>query len=63
MWLTIGIVFMIWAEILAAITLFGGEIASHIQMMAFDGLSGQEVGRRHRLRSPGRSIEGGTGGD
>ena len=56
-WLTIGIVFMIWAEILAAITLYGGEIASHIQMMAFDGLSGQEVSRRHRARSPGHSME------
>ena len=56
-WLTIGIVFMIWAEILAAITLYGGELASHIQMIVYDGLSGQEVSRRHRLRSPGYSPE------
>ena len=54
-WLTIGIVFMIWAQILSIITLYGGELASHIQMMVYDGLSGQEVGRRHRLRSPGRA--------
>ena len=56
-WLTIGIVFMIWAEILAIITLYGGEIASHIQMMAYDGLSGREVSRRHLRRSPGHSQE------
>ena len=54
-WLTIGIVFMIWAQVLSVITLYGGELGSHIQMMVYDGLSGQEVGRRHRLRSPGRS--------
>ena len=56
-WLTIGIVFMIWAEILAVITLYGGEIASHVQAIAYDGLSGQEISRRHRLRSPGHSPE------
>ena len=56
-WLTIGIVLMIWAEILAVITLYGGEVASHIQMMAYDGLSGQEVSHRHLLRSPGHARE------
>jgi membrane protein len=56
-WLTIGIVFMIWAQILALITLYGGELASHVQMMTYDGLSGREVSRRHRLRSPGRSPD------
>ena len=56
-WLTIGILFMIWAEVISVITIFCGELASHIQMMAFDGLSGQEVSRRHCLRSPGRSVE------
>ena len=52
-WLAIGIVFLIWAEIVAVITLFCGELASHIQMMAWEGLSGKEVSRRHRVRSPG----------
>ncbi len=56
-WLTIGIIFMVWAEILSVITLYGGELASHIQMIGYDGLTGQEVSRRHRLRSPGRSTE------
>ena len=54
-WLAIGIIFLIWAQIIAVITLYGGELASHIQMMAYDGLSGNEVSRRHLLRSPRRS--------
>ena len=54
-WLTIGVVLMIWAEILAVLTLYGGEVASHVQMMVYDGLSGEEVSHRHRLRSPGRA--------
>ncbi len=54
-WLAIGIVLLVWAEIVAIITLFGGELASHIQMMAYDGLSGAEVSRRHRRRSPDRA--------
>ena len=58
-WLTIGIVLMIWAEILAIITLYGGEIASHVQMMAYDGFSGREVSRRHLLRSPKYAAEPG----
>jgi|GEM_PF-1627877 len=54
-WLAIGIVLLVWAQILAALTLFCGELASHIQMMAYNGLSGEEVGRRHRVRSPMRT--------
>jgi len=54
-WLAIGIVLLVWAQIVAAFTLFCGELASHIQMMAYDGLSGDEVGRRHRARAPGRA--------
>ena len=61
-WLTIGIVLMIWAEVLAIITLYGGELASHIQMIVYDGLGGEEVSRRHRARSPGRSSGPGNGG-
>ncbi len=54
-WLAIGIVLLVWAQIVAVLTLFCGELTSHIQMMAYDGLSGDEVGRRHRVRSPVRS--------
>ena len=61
-WLAIGIIFMIWAEILSIITLYGGELASHIQMIGYDGLTGQEVSQRHRLRSPARSTERGRDG-
>jgi len=55
-WLAIGIVLLVWAQIVAVLTLFCGGLASHIQMMAYDGLSGDEVGRRHRVRSPGRAA-------
>jgi membrane protein len=56
-WLTIGILFMIWAQVIAIITIYCGELASHIQMIVYDGISGEEVSRRHRLRSPGRNID------
>ena len=55
-WLTIGILLMVWAQVVSIILVYCGELASHIQMMAFEGLSGQEVSRRHRLRAPGRSV-------
>ena len=57
-WLTFGIVLMIWAQILSVITLYGGELASHVQMIVYEGVSGEEVSRRHRVRSPGRGREG-----
>ena len=55
-WLTIGILLMIWAQVISVVTLYCGELTSHIQMMVFEGLSGQEVSRRHRLRAPGRAV-------
>ena len=55
-WLTIGILLMIWAQVISIITIFCGELASHTQMMVFEGLSGQEVSRRHCLRAPGRTV-------
>lgn len=51
-WLAIGIVLLVWAYIAALITLFCGELLSHIQMMIFEGLSGKEISNRHRRRSP-----------
>ena len=57
-WLTFGIVLMIWAQIVSVITLYGGELASHVQMMVYDGLSGEEVNRRHRRRSPTSNGQG-----
>jgi membrane protein len=53
-WLAIGVVFLVWMQIVVVITLYCGELASHIQMMVYEGLSGEEVRRRHRARSPGR---------
>jgi membrane protein len=54
-WLTIGIVILLWAQILALITLYGGELASRVQLMVYDGVSAKEVSRRHRARSSGHS--------
>jgi membrane protein len=56
-WLAIGIVFLVWLQIVVIITLYCAELASHIQMIVYDGLSGEEVRRRHRARSPGRSRD------
>ncbi len=50
--LGIVIILMIWAWLLALITLFGGELASHIQFMVFEGKSAEEVGELHKSRSP-----------
>jgi membrane protein len=49
--LAIGIVILIWAQILALITLYGGELASHIQMMVYEGGDAKKVARRHLVRS------------
>lgn len=51
---SVGIVvlLLLWVWIAALITLFGGELASHIQMRVFDGLGDEEIRRRHERRSP-----------
>ncbi|MBW3623768.1 MAG: YihY/virulence factor BrkB family protein [Armatimonadetes bacterium] len=46
------IILLIWAWIVAYITLFGGELASHVHMMYFEGRSPEEVGESHEERSP-----------
>lgn len=49
--LAIVIILLVWAWIMALITLFGGELASHIEMMFFQGQSAEEVKRKHDVRS------------
>ncbi len=51
-WLATGIVLLVWAYIASLITVLCGELVSHIQMMIFDGISGKEISKRHRIRSP-----------
>ncbi len=51
-WLAIAIVLLVWAYIAALITLYCGELLSHVQMMIFEGVSGKEISKRHRVRSP-----------
>lgn len=50
--LAIAIILLVWAWVIAWITLVGGEIASHVQMMIEEGRSAREVERRHEERSP-----------
>ncbi len=51
-WLAIGIVLLVWAYIAGVITVFCGELSSHVQMMVFEGVSGKKISKRHRIRSP-----------
>lgn len=51
------IILVLWAWIAAIIFLFGGEIASHIQVMAIEGETPERVEERHRERSPTRRTK------
>lgn len=53
--LSAGIALLVWAWIGAVIVLFGGEVASHMQMMWLEGQSARQVQDRHEQRSPRRS--------
>ncbi|MGI9088374.1 MAG: YihY/virulence factor BrkB family protein [Chthoniobacterales bacterium] len=57
-WLAIGIVLLVWAYIAGLITVFCGELVSHIQLMIFEGMSGEEISQRHYARSPRQSRGG-----
>lgn len=50
--LAIVIILVIWASIVAVITLFGGEFVSHFQAIILEGKSAEEVEQRHKWRSP-----------
>jgi membrane protein len=52
------VILVIWAWVVALITLFGGELAAHVQMMVIEGLSADEVHRRHEARSPASKSGG-----
>lgn len=54
--LSIVIILLIWTWLSAVIVLFGGEIASHMQMMWIEGKDHREVERRHAARSPERRV-------
>lgn len=49
--LAVVIMLMVWAWIVALITLIGGEVASHYQMMIIEGLSPDDVEERHAARA------------
>jgi membrane protein len=50
--LGMAIVLMIWAWLVAFVTLVAGSVASHYQMMIVEGMSEEEVKRIHEERSP-----------
>ncbi|MHB0859605.1 MAG: YihY/virulence factor BrkB family protein [Anaerolineae bacterium] len=58
--LGIVIIMILWVWIVALITLFGGQVASHAQMMLTEGRTAEEVEERHLARSPTRSIREGV---
>ncbi|MDQ3815632.1 MAG: YihY/virulence factor BrkB family protein [Armatimonadota bacterium] len=53
------ITLLVWAWVVALIILGGGELASHIQMMLFEGRSAEDVDRRHAARARGRRRDEG----
>jgi membrane protein len=50
--LAIVIILVIWAWIVAVITIFGGEVVSHAQAIMLEGQPAEEVEQRHKRRSP-----------
>lgn len=52
--LAIVVILLIWVWLVALITIFGGEIASHTKAMVIDGKSAEEVRRAHEDRDPTR---------
>jgi membrane protein len=53
--LAILITLVFWTWVAAIVILYGGEVASHTQMMLVEGMSADEVEERHRERSQGQS--------
>lgn len=53
--LALLVILMIWVWMTAIITLFGGEVASHTQAMLIEGQTREDVERKHRERSPGKT--------
>ena len=57
-----AVVLLVWAWIVALITLFGGSLAAHIQQMLLEGRPAAAIGRVHEAHlSPGRAS--GSAGD
>lgn len=52
--LAVAIIGVLWAWIGAVILIFGGEVVAHVQFILVQGLSPEEVERRHHERSPTR---------
>lgn len=50
--LTLVVIILFWAWVIAVIVLYGGEVASHYQAMMIEGKSAEEVKAAHKERSP-----------
>lgn len=55
--LAVVVFLLVWAWVAATIVLFGGEVASHVEMMVLEHRSATEVEGRHVARSPVRRPE------
>lgn len=54
--LAIVIILVLWAWIVSAILLLGGEIVSHVQRMILEGQTPEEVERQHLRRAPTHRV-------
>jgi membrane protein len=50
--LTLIVIILFWAWVIAVIVLYGGEVTSHYQAMVLEGKSADEVQSAHKERSP-----------
>jgi membrane protein len=46
------VIVMLWVWVATVILLFGGELVAHTQMMVVEGMSAEEVEKRHMERDP-----------
>ncbi len=54
--LAVAIILVLWAWLVALITLFGGELAGHVRTMLIEGQTPEEVERAHQERGPVRAA-------
>jgi membrane protein len=54
--ITLLIVMILWAWLMAMILLFGGEVAAHTQAMWLEGKPARVIERRHEARAPVKYI-------
>jgi membrane protein len=52
------VIVSVWAWIVSMMVIYGGEVASHVQMMIIEGMPAEKIMEKHKARSPAyRSAE------